>query len=199
MRGVLTSGCPVIESCASNRSTGFIESCFSRIFGFVLFVWQENLPPHPATRLENKTRASGAMSADAPPLRSCWPLPPQPHHHLHHHHVSGWQPTRAARQDPLPEQVHREFQEERGGSGVPVLCPQRGVLQNLQGFLVQLLHLIRTNCGRLHHRKNTHLRLWKSTPNATHEEIMQVQHWTKERDMYPYNRGRISQQPGPLG
>lgn len=184
------------EGCKLNWLTGFFVCCsmnpvspeYSLLF---LLVWQEH---RCATREENNSLASSAMSAAVPLLLSCWLSPPS-----YLHHVCGRQPSLAARQDPLREQVHRVFQEERAVAGVLVLCPQGGVLQNLQGLVVHLFCLFWNICGWLYRRKNARFRLWNSSPNTTHEEIMQVQHWTKERDMHSDNRGGIPQQPGPLG
>lgn len=93
------------------------------------------------------------------------PQQQQQQQHCHHHHVFRRQSSPAARQDPLPEQLHWVFQEQRAVARVPVLRPKRGVLQNLQR-LVHVL-LLRTIRRWLHRGENSHRRLRKSESNAT--------------------------------
>lgn len=179
-----------------NGSVGFVSCCLvTRVFGNVLFwfrLFHRDIHPEPDCKTINAVQwcnVSWRRSAAEPLTSISSP---------HRHHVFRWQSSPAARQDSLLEQVYRVFPEQRAVAGVPVLCPQRGVLQNLQGLIVLLLRLCWSIRG--HHRgQDPHLRLRKSAPNATHEEIMQVQHWTKERCMHPDYRGWVPQWPGPLG
>lgn len=178
-----------------NGSVGFVSCCLvTRVFGNVLFwfrLFDRDIHAEPDCKTINAVQWCNVSwrPTAAEPLTSI----------TSPHHVFRRQSASAARQDSLLEQVYRMFQEQRTVAGVPILCPQRGVLQNLQRLIVLLLRLCRSIRGRLHRGQDPHLRLRKSSPNATHEEIMQVQHWTKERCMHPDYRGWIPQWPGPLG
>lgn len=110
-----------------------------------------------ASRLGNKAGQRGNVSWPPLLLLSCWSsVPPL-------HHDSGRQPSPPSGQDPLLEQVHRELQEEWTSPWESVLCPQRSLLQNLQGFIIiQLLCLRWRVSRRIHCGENPPGCVWKS-------------------------------------
>lgn len=133
----------------------FCKSCFEAECS-VLFAAASL---HPGWKTQ---QGRGVMSAVLPLLLpGCWSSV----HPLRH--GSGKQPSPPPGQDPLLEQVHRELQEEGAGPWEFVLCSQRGLLQNLQGFILQLLCCCWCCCRRIHGGEDPPGYLWKPSSGST--------------------------------
>lgn len=78
-----------------------------------------------------------------------------------------------------------------------MLRAERGLLQNLQGFVVGLRFRVLVNSWQLGWQKRG---VGEGEPaSGATQEIMQVQHRAQEIDMYTDNRGGVLQRSWPVG